>query len=120
MRKKPSRADLREQRTGMRQPLGVMILKIALGLLFLAVSLEDGEEGWTLSYFFVCLVLGLSLIAWGLLPWLQGRKQKAEEARLLAAEKTAEAERPRICRACGAPGQGRVCAYCGTPYDPPD
>ena len=38
----------------------------------------------------------------------------------IAAKKTAEAERPRICRACGAPGQGRVCAYCGTPYDPPD
>ena len=120
MGNKPSRADLREQRYGMRQPLGVMILKIALGLLFLAVSLEEGEDGWSLSYFFVCLVLGLSLIAWGLPPWLQGRRRKAEEARRLAEEKAAEAERPRGCRACGAPGRGRVCAYCGTPYDPPD
>ena len=118
MRKKLSRAEAREQRSGMRQPPGVMILKIALGLLFLAVSLEEGEDGWTLSYFLVCLVLGFSLIAWGLLPWLQSRKRKAAEARRLAAEKAAEAERPRICRACGAPGQGRVCPYCGTPYDP--
>ena len=84
MNRKPSRADLREQRTGMRQPLGVMIFKIALGALFLAVSMEDAEGGWSLSYFLVCLVIGVSLIAWGLLPWLRGRKRKAEEARRLA------------------------------------
>ena len=105
---KESEADKREARTGMRQKPGAMIAKIAVGLMFIFVSfgMEDA------SGVVIGLVIGLALIAWGLLPWLLPRlkEKKAETAAAEAAAKEA-----KVCPYCGAPTKGDTCEYCGSP-----
>lgn len=101
-------ADRREAATGMRQKPGAMIAKIAIGLMFFFVSfgMEDA------SSVVIGLVIGLALIAWGLLPWLLPRlkEKKAEAAAAEAAAKEA-----KLCPYCGAPTKGDTCEYCGSP-----
>ncbi|MBR0441639.1 MAG: hypothetical protein IJJ75_04450 [Firmicutes bacterium] len=72
-------ADKREAETGMRQTLGGMIVKIAAGALFIAVALERDNGTWSISYFLTGVILGLSLIAWGLIPYLGARRKKKDE-----------------------------------------
>lgn len=112
---KEERADVREAQTGMRQSMGAMIAKIAVGALFFFVAFTMDSAGSVI----VGLVIGLALIAWGLLPWLLPRLQAKKDAEAEAAAARAEAERlanePKICPACGAHTKGEKCEYCGSP-----
>ena len=108
-------ADQREAKTGMRQTTGAMIAKIAVGLLFFFIGFTMDSFGSAITG----IVLGLALIAWGLLPWLMPRLKAKKEAEAEAARQAAEAERlanaPKICPACGAHTKGQKCEYCGAP-----
>ena len=112
---KEERADVREAQTGMRQSTGAMIAKIAVGALFFFVAFTMDSAGSVI----VGLVIGLALIAWGLLPWLLPRLQAKKAAAAEAAAARAEAERlanePKVCPACGAHTKGEKCEYCGSP-----
>ena len=112
---KEERADVREAQTGMRQSMGAMIAKIAVGALFFFVAFTMDSAGSVI----VGLVIGLALIAWGLLPWLLPRLRAKKDAEAEAAAARAEAERlanePKICPACGAHTKGEKCEYCGSP-----
>lgn len=109
------KADAREGATGMRQSTGAMIAKIAVGVLFIISAFATGTVGATLTG----IVIGLALIAWGLLPWYKIKKAEqdaAAEAR--AAEEAAafaRANAPKTCPACGAKTKGETCEYCGSP-----
>ena len=112
---KEEQADVREEKTGMRQTTGAMIAKIAVGLLFFFIGFTMDSFGSAITG----IVLGLALIAWGLLPWLMPRLKAKKEAEAEAARLSAEAERlanaPKICPACGAHTKGQKCEYCGAP-----
>ena len=64
------------ERTGMKQSYGSMILKIVIGLIIVSCGFSSPESGWTFSYFLTSLIIGCSVIAWGLVPFLKARKQK--------------------------------------------
>ena len=114
---KEEQADYREEKTGMRQTQGAMIAKIAVGLLFVISAFATGSFGAVLTG----IVIGLALIAWGLLPWLLPRLKEKKEAEAAAAAARAEEERlanlPKICPACGAHTKGQTCEYCGAPLE---
>lgn len=107
-------ADVREHSTGMRQSTGAMIAKIVFGVMFIIVALTGDLE---MSARGVGIVLGLGLIAWGLLPWWKARKANEAAAARAQAEKAAaeyaRANAPKTCPACGARTKGDVCEYCG-------
>ncbi len=109
-------ADLRERETGTRQSPGVMIAKIAGGLLFFAVGVSPSEGGFSLEVFLVGAIIGLALITWGLLPFLAGRHRKAKEVES-ARHQFEQENAPAVCPACGAPTKGIICEYCGTPLN---
>ena len=119
-------ADERERTTGMRQSTGAMIAKIVFGTIFLISGVTtdwaaQAEPGASNPYgpMVVSLVVGLGLIAWGLIPWLRAKKKREELARQAQAAAQAEAYRranePKLCPACGATTKGERCEYCGTP-----
>ncbi len=117
-------ADAREKETGMRQSTGAMVAKIAVGALFVVSGLTTdwAKEATTsdpLGTAVISIVIGLALIAWGLLPYLSAKKKRAQAAAEAAAEKAAAEQRtlnaPWVCSACGASTKGLVCEYCGTP-----
>ena len=114
---KEEQADVREAQTGMRQTTGAMIAKIAVGVVFFFMGFTMDSFGSAI----VGIVIGLALIAWGLLPWLLPRLKEKKEADAAAAAARAEAERlanePKICPACGAHTKGQKCEYCGAPLD---
>ena len=109
-------ADVREEKTGMRQSMGAMIAKIAIGLICI-ISCLSGQMEFAARL--LGIVVGLALIAWGLLPWLMPRLKAKKEAEAEAARQAAEAERlanaPKVCPACGAHTKGQKCEYCGAP-----
>ena len=72
-------ADKREEKTGMRQSTGVMVAKIACGCIFICVGFTNpkGEE-WSVGYFLTALVIGIALIAWGVIPYKKA-KDKMEQ-----------------------------------------
>ena len=98
-----------------KQGHGAMIAKIAVGVIFIISAFMTGTVGATL----VGIILGLALIAWGLLPWLLPRLNEKKAAAAAEAARAAEAERianePKVCPACGAHTKGNVCEYCGEP-----
>ena len=108
-------ADKREAKTGMRQSMGAMIAKIAVGVVFFFIGFTMDSFGSAI----IGIVIGLALIAWGLLPWLMPRLKAKKDAEAEAAKLAAEAERianaPKICPACGAHTKGQKCEYCGAP-----
>ena len=104
-------ADQREAATGMRQTQGAMIAKIAVGVICIVSAFGTGTSGATL----VGIVVGLALIAWGLLPWWKVKKAEKAAAAAAAAEARAKIEEKKICPACGALSSGEICEYCGTP-----
>lgn len=114
-------AIVREERTGMRQTLGAMIAKIAVGLLFViaAFPLLTNKESGGVGPFLTGLVLGAALIAWGLLPWLKARRESQAAAEAIQAEEAAalraKLNAPKVCPACGASTKGEKCEYCGAP-----
>ncbi len=68
-----SRADARESRTGMRQSIGGMIIKIVFGILFIFVGFLD-VSGYGVAFLFTALCMGGALIAWALIPYFKARK----------------------------------------------
>ncbi len=64
------KATAREAKTGMRQTKTAMIIKIVLGVVFIITSFTIGEVASTI----IGIIIGLALIAWGLLPWLNTKK----------------------------------------------
>ena len=114
-------ADAREQATGMRQTSGAMIAKILIGALFLISGFTSdwSKYGEGIGSMLISIVLGVVLIAWGVVPWLTAKKKreaaaaKAEAARLAAEQ--ARLNEPKLCPACGATTKGIRCEYCGTP-----
>lgn len=110
---KQVKSDQREAATGMRQSMGAMIAKIAVGVLFFCVAFTTGSAGAVITG----IVIGLALIAWGLLPWLLSRLKAKKELASVDAARAAEEERaanaPKVCPACGANTKGTVCEYCG-------
>ena len=114
-----------KDKTIRRPSIGGTVAKIAVGVIFMAVSGSDPGESNPTAYIIVCLTIGLALIAWGLLPWLRFRKeekrrlleeerQREEAARLRAEQKAEKDNRVRICPNCGASGRGLTCEYCGS------
>lgn len=109
--------DAREKATGMRQSMGGMIAKLAIGVIFLLVALTNGEldAGGRI----VGIVIGAALIAWGLVPYLKAKKEnEAAAAQAAASRQAAEFARlntPWTCPACGAKTKGDACEYCGEP-----
>ena len=101
---------------------GGTVAKLAFGALFIVTAFTMDDAGGL----GVSIIIGLALIAWGLLPWLRIRREQtaaqqsaaAERERLRAEKREAEQRElseQKICPACGAPTKGRVCEYCGTP-----
>lgn len=117
-------ADAREKATGMRQSVGAMTAKIAFGALFLISGFttnwsERSDVADPLASMLLSIVLGLALIAWGLIPRLKADRRKAAAAKAKAAELEAQRLRSenevKVCPACGATTRGLSCEYCGTP-----
>lgn len=114
---KQIKGDAREQATGMRQSMGAMIAKIAVGVMFLLVALTSGDlEGGARA---VGIVMAAALIAWGLLPYFKAKKARdaaaAETAASRAAAEFARLNTPWTCPACGAKTKGDACEYCSEP-----
>ena len=107
------KGDLNERSTGMRQSKGAMIAKIAIGVIFLIVSLSSGEldaAGRATG-----IVIAAALIAWSLLPYFKAKKEREAAAARSAAEDFARRNAPKKCPACGAMTKGENCEYCGAP-----
>lgn len=110
---KKHNGDVRERSTGMRQSKGAMIAKIAIGVIFLIVSLSSGEldaAGRGIG-----IVIAAALIAWALLPYFKAKKEREAAAARSAAEEFARQNAPKKCPACGAMTKGDNCEYCGAP-----
>ena len=121
----PACAGTAGERQLKRPSVGGSIAKIAFGALFLAVSFQKPEDGDWLTTFLVSVVVGLALIAWGLLPWLQLRKEEKKQRDMLdqlqrdqSRQRQEKLARPKVCPGCGATSGGLVCEYCGTKLDP--
>lgn len=107
------KGDLNERSTGMRQSKGAMIAKIAAGVIFLIVSLSNGEldaAGRGIG-----IVIAAALIAWALLPYFKAKKDREAAAARVAAADFARRNAPKKCPACGAMTKGDNCEYCGAP-----
>lgn len=115
-------ADEREQRTGMRQSIGSMITKIVFGILFIYAGLTKEESA-------LRIIIGVSLLAWGLIPFVKARLKQSGK-RLLPSFSSMKMKMrikednrniarnelrndPWICRWCGATTSGDSCEFCG-------
>ena len=109
----------------MNQSVGAMIAKIAFGLISIGAMFNGDQEKGTII---VGCVIGLALIAWGIVPIFTAKRDEKKAAELAAkreravrerieAQKKAEAERPRYCSRCGAATKGSFCEYCGSALD---
>ena len=121
---KKAAADAREKATGMRQSNGAMIAKIVVGALFLISGIttnwsEAADTSDPVGTMIFSILVGLALIAWGLIPWLTAKKKREAAAVKAEAERRAAEERrlnePKLCPACGATTKGLQCEYCGRP-----
>lgn len=115
-------ADEREQRTGMRQSIGAMTVKIILGILLIRWGLPSNSPG-------VLLLIGVALLAWGLIPFVKAKLEQSGKSiksimpslSSLKFRKTDHSspskqydEREQwICRWCGATTSGNTCEFCG-------
>ncbi|MBE6473487.1 MAG: hypothetical protein E7Z99_07975 [Coriobacteriaceae bacterium] len=105
------------------KPIGGTIAKIAFGLMFLVIGILPDPE-LDAGAHAVGVILGLALIAWGVVPYVIGwreakedEKERAEaEARRLAEEERI-AHAPHKCPNCGATAHGAECEYCGAPLE---
>lgn len=104
-------ADAREARTGMRQSMGAMIAKIAIGALFVVSAFRTDSASSVL----VGIIIGLALIAWGVLPWLKVRQAKSAADREIIDQEAAASAELKMCQHCGAVSSGDTCEYCGMP-----
>ena len=109
--------------------LGGTIAKIAFGLMFIAVAVLPGEDAMSPGAAAVGIILGLALIAWGIVPYIlawHATKKAEEKINRIEADRRAEEEwqrqqiekaesEPHRCPNCGANAHGRECEYCGAP-----
>lgn len=95
--------EKKKQSAKMKQSIGAMIAKIAVGCLFLVVSFGMDNAGEVC----VGLILAAALIAWGFVPYFMAKKKQEELRRK-------EARRKKVCPACGATTRGDTCEYCGS------
>lgn len=110
---KKQKAINRKERTGMKQSMGAMIAKIAIGVLFVLTGFSSPDGGWTIGYFLTAIVIGGALIAWGLLPYLKARKEKSANSTDEKEPQAQHAGTTKTCASCGAMGTGDFCEYCG-------
>lgn len=110
-------ANLRERKTGMKQSMGAMIAKIAIGALFVisgfTAMAKQESTGDAIGTLLVGLVIGAALLAWGLVPYLKAKKANDAAAAQAAAAAFELRNAPKKCPACGAMTKGDVCEYCG-------
>lgn len=92
-----------------------IVLKFAIGLLFIACGFSSPSDGWTVTYFLTCLILGGALVFWGILSYKKMKADEAEKHRIEVKNRIAAQERPKTCPSCGAITKGDVCEYCGSP-----
>ena len=108
------RAAEREAKTGMRQSLGAMIVKIVFGTLFVLAGFGTPEGGWSIGYFLTAQAMGGGLIAWAIIPWINAQRVK----KVAATQETDKQENTmKMCASCGAMGKGHYCEYCGSKYE---
>jgi len=111
--------DARERASGMRQSMGAMIAKLAIGALFVIVAFTSGipamseDVGGGIAFILTGLIVGAALIAWGLVPYLKAKKTSDAAAAQAAAAAFELKNAPKKCSACGAMTKGDVCEYCG-------
>ena len=76
----------REERTGMRQSFGAMIAKLCVGGIFFAMTVSFYNDYYDYGTILFALSFSLAFFAWGLVPFITGRRRKkirdAEIARL--------------------------------------
>jgi len=87
-----------------------MLFKVCLGVIIAALCVE-GED---LVEALVLLILGLALIAWGVLPYIRMKKLEKRIEDLTPAAAQAAISAVRICPHCGATSRGNYCEYCGS------
>ena len=72
----------RAKETARQMPsVGAMVAKIVIGVLLIVVGIISGNDGFDPKVFLIGLILGLGLIAWGIVGYRQQVK-KIEDARL--------------------------------------
>lgn len=119
-------ADEREKRTGMRQSKGAMIAKLVFGVLFFISGIRQGNA--------TGIIIGMALLAWGLVPYLKSRKlinplsnvsdavgrikqaaqrgSKPDGSPTMNINRGSSNDEKWTCRWCGAVTSGDVCEYC--------
>ncbi|MBR3302126.1 MAG: hypothetical protein IKI73_05645 [Firmicutes bacterium] len=73
-----------QQNSAPKMPsIGKTIAKVAVGALFIVIGLDDFRD---FTFFMFCLVIGAALIAWGLIPYMQAKRnaEKEETERILS------------------------------------
>ena len=64
-----------EMTIGMRQSYFAMILKIIFWILIIIIGFIKPQTGdWTIGYFLFCLIIGLLLLASGIIPYKTRKK----------------------------------------------
>ena len=111
--------------------VGGTIAKIAFGLMFIAVSIFPGDEPLEAGAVAVGIILGLALVAWGVVPYIiawNSMKKSEKKIQQIEDDRRAEEEwqrkqieraenAPHHCPNCGANAHGRECEYCGAPLN---
>lgn len=70
---------------------GAMILKIIAGLLFIIVATTAWDDPeWTIGHMLFGVVLGIGMILWGVLPYLDARRLRRAREAAEEAERTAK------------------------------
>ena len=65
------------QKSPPKQPsIGLTIAKVAVGAIFIIIGLDDFRD---FTFFMFCFVIGAALIAWGLIPYFQAKRNAEME-----------------------------------------
>lgn len=109
--------------TDKKPKTGVIIAKVAAGLMFIYIGLapdpefEAGARG-------VSIIIGLAVIAWAMMPYFSWKKKRQavleeidRQEKELSELKAALRNRPRKCPHCGGTTKGSICEYCGSSLD---
>lgn len=94
---------------------GALIAKVAFGALFIVYGFFPTEGiSSGLEYIITSIVIGTSLIAWGVMSY---QKQKKAWEAYQEESRIASLNVVKTCKVCGAKSKGSVCEYCGSPLD---
>ncbi len=76
-------AGYRKKTTGMTQTIGNMIAKVVIGAIFIVA----GFATQSLIGFLISFIIGVGLIAWGVIPYYMAKKQReADEIKSILAQ----------------------------------